>query len=219
MIPLNFPSKSPMMPGFNINLFNVKLDIETTKELANVVVAEENNIINNVKSLDPNDDPTWLTGKLWSYNFLDFKYPCITRFNNFIFDSYKSYMNAIGVDSSKPVYIQCWANILKNNGRVIRPHNHANAHCDAPYEYSYVSGNISIVVENTNTFFAHPLFKDRVIDIPNITGELIMFPSFVTHGSSENKSETPRITIAFDIITEEVYNMVDSYNYRLLETR
>jgi hypothetical protein len=219
MIPLNFPSKSPMLPGFNINLFDVKLDVETTKQLAEVVIAEETNIINNVKSTDSNDDPTWLTGKLWSYNFLDFDYPCITQFNNFIFDSYKSYMNAIGVDCSKPVYIQCWANILKNNGRIIKPHNHANAHCGAPYEYSYVSGNISIRVENTSTFFAHPLFKDLVIDIPNKTGELIMFPSFVTHGSSENKSETPRITIAFDIITEEVYNMVDNHNFRLLTNR
>ena len=94
MIPLNFPSKSPMLPGFNINLFDVKLDVETTKQLAEVVIAEETNIINNVKSTDSNDDPTWLTGKLWSYNFLDFDYPCITQFNNFIFDSYKSYMAA-----------------------------------------------------------------------------------------------------------------------------
>ena len=128
-------------------------------------------------------------------------------------------MNAIGLDSSKPVYIQCWANILYNNGRIIKPHNHANAHCNAPHEYCYVSGNISIVVENTSTFFMHPIFKDLSIEIPNVTSQLIMFPSFMTHASSENKSETPRITIAFDIITEEVYNMVDSYNYRLLETR
>jgi hypothetical protein len=219
MIPLNFPSKSPMLPAFNINLFDVKLDVETTKQLAEVVIAEETNIINNVKSTESTDDPTWLTGKLWSYNFLDFDYPCITQFNNFIFDSYKSYMNTIGVDCYEPVYIQCWVNILKNNGRIIQPHNHANAHCDAPYEYSYVSGNISIRVENTSTFFAHPLFKDLVVDIPNKTGELIMFPSFMIHGSSENKSETPRITIAFDIITEEVYNMVDNHNFRLLTNR
>ena len=219
MIPLNFPSKSPMLPSFNINLFDIKLDVETTKQLAEVVIAEETNIINNVKSSDPNDDQTWLTGKLWSYNFLDFDYPCVKQFNNFILNSYTCYMKEIGVDSSKPVYIQCWANILYNNGRIITPHNHASAHCDAPYEYSYVSGNISIVVENTSTFFAHPLFKDFVIDIPNVNGELIMFPSFITHGSSENKSETPRITIAFDIITEEVYNMVDNHNFRLLTNR
>jgi hypothetical protein len=219
MISLNFPSKSPMLPEFNIKMFDIKLDLETTKQLAEVVIAEETNIINNVKSSDPNDDKTWLTGKLWSYNFLDFDYPCIKQFNNFIFNSYVSYMNAIGVEYSKPVYVQCWANILYNNGRVITPHNHSSAHCDAPYEYSYVSGNISIVVENTSTFFAHPIFKDMAIEIPNKTGELIMFPSFITHGSSENRSETPRITIAFDIITEEVYNMVDNYNFRLLENK
>lgn len=217
MISLNFQSKSPLLPAFNVKLSDTILDEETTNQLAGVVLTESKNIIANVKSADETDDPTWLTGKLWGYNFLDFDYPCVKKFNNFIFDSYTIYMDKIGVDSSKPIYIQCWANILKNNGRTIKPHNHANAHCDAPHEYSYVSGNISIQVENTSTHFAHPIFKELAYELPNVNGQLIMFPSFMTHWSSENLSEEPRITIAFDLITEEVYNMVDNHNYRLLE--
>ena len=216
MIQLNFPSKSPLLPAFNIKLSDSMLDATTTEQLKDVVFAEEQNILNNIKTEFEDDDPTWLTVKLWGYNFLDFDYPCIKYFNNFIFDSYKFYMNQIGVDSSKPVYIQCWANILRNNGRIIKPHHHADAHSGAPYEYSYVSGNISIHVENTSTSFAHPIFKDMFSEIPNVNGQLIMFPSFMTHWSSENKSETPRVTIAFDIITEDVYKMTDNKNFRLL---
>lgn len=219
MITLQFPSRSPLLPAFNINLYGTKLNEDTTKQLRNVVLTEEHNIINNVKSKVEEDDPTWLTGKLWGYNFLDFDYACVREFNNFIFDSYQSYMREIGVDYSKPVYVQCWANILRNNGRVIQAHHHATAHCDAPWQNSYVSGNFCADVENTSTSFSHPIFRFVAEEIKNVNGELIMFPSFMTHWSSENKSERPRVTIAFDIITEEVYNNVDNKNFRLLEKR
>jgi hypothetical protein len=219
VIQLNFPSNSAMLPSFNVALYDTKLDQTTTKQLKDVVLAEESNILKSVKSKDENDDPTWLTGKLWGYNFLDFDYPCVKEFNNFIFDSYQSYMKQIGVDASKPVYVQCWANILRNNGRIIKPHHHGQAHCNAPWEYSYVSGNLSVDVENTSTSFSHPIFRFVAEEIPNVNGELILFPSFMTHWSSENKSERPRVTIAFDIITEEVYNMVENKNFRLLGKR
>ena len=107
--------------------------------------------------------------------------------------------------------------ITNNDGRIITPHNHADAHGEAPAEYSYISGNISLQTENTSTFFAHPILNKKVYrEIPNINGELILFPSFMTHWTSQNLSVIPRITIAFDIITKEVYNMIDNTNYRLL---
>lgn len=219
MISLNFPSSSPLLPSFNINLSDTTLNEETNRQLGGVVLAEQQNIIDNVKQRFEEDDPTWLTGKLWEYNFLDFDYPCVKEFNNFIFDSYTSYMDKIGGDSSKPVYVQCWANILKDDGRIIKPHHHADAHCNAPWHYCYVSGNLSVDTENTSTFFSHPIFRFVAEEVPNVNGQLIMFPSFMTHWSSENKSQRPRITIAFDIITEEVYNNVDNKNFRLLERK
>lgn len=230
MINLNFESKSPLLPAFNIKFSDTILDVETTKQLADVVLLEEENIINNYysnphlenRSVDQDqDERTWLTGKLWWYNLLDFNYPCIKPFNNFIVNSYKSYMDSIGVDSSKPVYVQCWANIIRNNGRIISPHNHVDGHCNAPWQYCYVSGNLSIHTENTCTYFSHPIIKELAVDLPNVNGQLIMFPSWMTHWTSKNLSDKPRITISFDIITEEVYNMetVDNFNYRLLTIR
>jgi len=216
MINLNFPSNSQMLPAFDIALHNSSIDMESCEQLVKVVLKEQPNIIA-IKSSNPNDDPNWITGKLWAYNFLDFDYPCVRYLKKFIYEKYIEYTLFCNIDSSKPVYVQCWVNIINNDGRIITPHNHADAHGDAPAEYSYISGNISLQTESTSTFFAHPILHKLVYrEIPNTNGELILFPSFVTHWTSPNLSENPRITIAFDIITKEVYNMVDNTNYRLL---
>jgi hypothetical protein len=219
MINLNFPSNSAMLPAFDIALHNSSIDVENLEQLVKVVLKEHPNIIT-FKSKRDDDDPNWITGKLWAYNFLDFDYPCVRYLQKFIYAKYLEYTIFCNIDSSKPVYIQCWVNIIYNNGRIITPHNHSDAHGNAPAEYCYISGNISLQTENTSTFFAHPILNkmsERVHrEIPNINGELVLFPSFMTHWTSPNLSVNPRITIAFDIITEEVYNMIDNTNYRLL---
>lgn len=220
MIQLCFPSKSPLLPEFNINLFNTTIEESIRKQLIDIVLAEELNILAIPTKLD--SDSNWLTVRLFDYNFLDFEYECIKDFNNFIYTNYKQYMSDIGVDTNNPVYITCWANIMRNGGRTITPHHHGNLHGMAPYQYSYVSGNICIDTQETSTFFAHPLFASAYKEIPNKeipnkNGEMIMFPSFITHWASENKNERPRITIAFDIITQEVYNMLGAdTKYKLL---
>jgi hypothetical protein len=216
MIHLNFPSNSAMLPAFDISLHNSSIDVENCEQLVKVVLKEQPNIIA-IKSKHSEDDPNWLTGKLWAYNFLDFDYPCVRYLKKFIYSNYLEYALFCSIDSSKPVYVQCWANIINNDGRIITPHNHADAHGGAPADYSYISGNISLQTENTSTFFAHPILNKKIYrEIANKNGEMILFPSFITHWTSQNLSNAPRITIAFDIITEEVYNMVDNTNYRLL---
>jgi len=216
MINLNFPSNSAMLPAFDIALHNSSIDTENCEQLVKVVLKEQPNIIA-IKSSNLNEDPNWITGKLWAYNFLDFDYPCVRYLKKFIYEKYIDYALFCSIDSSKPVYVQCWVNIINNDGRIITPHNHADAHGGAPADYSYISGNISLQTENTSTFFAHPILHKLVYrEIPNTNGELILFPSFITHWTSQNLSVNPRITIAFDIITKEVYNMIDKTNYRLL---
>ena len=224
MIELNFPSKSPLLPEFNINLFNCYIDEDIRKQLKDVVLAEEANILSIPTPDNPNSGD-WLTSRLWYYNFLEFKYDCVKDFHNFIYNSYKQYMSNIGVDSNNSVYIHCWANIIRRGGRTISAHHHANVHGNLkiPYFYSYVSGNICIDVQETSTFFAHPLLGSACgpayKEIPNKNAEMILFPSFMTHWVSENKNEQPRITISFDIVTEEVYNILNNINYRLLTLR
>jgi hypothetical protein len=212
---LQYLSKSKYLPSITIRLGKTVLDSDTTAGLSKIVLSEEPNIIKNVRSTDENDDQEWLTGKLWSYNFLDFDYPEVKTFKSFIKDSYEEYARSWGYEP-EPVYVQCWANIIRNNGRRITPHNHASAHSNAPHEYSNVSGNICIQAENTKTYYENPFLKYNSIGIDNLSGELFMFPSHVIHWTDTNESENPRISIAFDLITKEVYNMIDNHNYRLL---
>jgi hypothetical protein len=100
---------------------------------------------------------------------------------------------------------------------MINPHHHAGLHGDSPVEYSYISGNLCLQTENTSTCFSHPISHiDIHREIPNVDGELTLFPSFLSHWTLPNLSHNPRITIAFDIIKEEVFNMIDNTNCRLI---
>jgi hypothetical protein len=212
---LHYGSKSKYLPEVTIRCGKIKLDENTTSALAKIVLDQEPNIIKNVRSTDQDDDPTWLTGKLWSYNLIDFDYPEITILRNTIKEAYQNYSLSCG-NEPETVYIQCWANIIRNNGRRIFQHNHAGAHANAPQDYCYISGNICVQVNDTNTFYENPFLKDNIIAVKNVNGDMFLFPSHMIHSSSYNKSEIPRITIAFDLITQEVYDMIDHYNYRLL---
>ena len=217
MIKLKFDSRSPFLPEFIINLFSSTLSIETTNKLAEIVLLEKQNILDNTTKRDFEHDKNWLTGRLWEYNFLDFNYPEVTELKKFIRSSYDKYMYDLGLIPEEKIYIQCWANILYNDGRRIEEHNHSNAHAGAPLEYSYVSGNLSVQTKNTNTYFCHPLFPRNIRRaVPNNNSELILFPSFIMHSTDPCVTDIPRITIAFDLITEKIYNMIDNKNFREL---
>jgi hypothetical protein len=213
MISLEFKSKSPLLPSIDIKLYDYQLSQNLTESLRDIVLAEELNILQSTPIYPDEKDPTWLTGRLWHYNFLNFDYPEIKELKQTISDQYNTYMESLGL-ISEPVYIQCWANIIRNNGRIITPHNHSSAHTDAPAEYCYMSGNITIQAENTATIFANPFLRTtQWIPVPNNNGEMILFPSFVVHWTTPNESETPRVTISFDIITEHVYNISTNHNF------
>ena len=187
------------------------------KELRDICIAEEPRILRDVEPFHE-DDENWMTGRLWNYNFLDLDYDAVRQLKDWIRDQYVDYMHARGEQPEK-VYIQCWLNVLRNDGRRITPHHHATGHSRNPntsQEYCYLSGNLCVQTPGTHTWFQSP-FLDKVIrPIPNVDGELIMFPSWIIHQTDHNITEAPRLTISFDIVTEEFFNKIDGTNYRLL---
>jgi hypothetical protein len=214
---LNYLSKSIFTPSITINCFKVNIGEELTIKLRDIVLKEEMNILNNVPLSNKDDDFDWITGRLWSYNFLSFDYDAVRELKTIIKTQYETFTRAIGAEPA-PVYIQCWINIIKNNGRCISPHHHADAHAKSlssslPQEYSYVSGNLCVQTNETNTYFRGPILDKQLIPIKNVDGEMMLFPSFLVHWTDKNLYETPRITISFDIIQEEFYNMIDGSNY------
>ena len=217
LINASFTSKSVFTPTLNMafGAFNMRQGM--SEELAAVVLKEEPNILNKTTSPDINDSQ-WLTSRLWQYNFLDLDYDVVRELRSFIKNSYISYMNDLDIPTQK-VYIQCWANVIRNDGRRIVPHHHADGHSNDPnasQEYAYLSGNICVQTKDTNTYFQSPFLNKQVISVPNINGEMVFFPSFITHWTDTNINQSERITISFDLITEEFFNMVDGTNYREL---
>lgn len=215
IIDFKFISKSFFLPEYSIKMFQTNLGERLSKRLAEIVLLEKNNILKNTKKHQDERDDDWLTARLWDYNFLDFDYPEVKELKQYIKTQFLDFSKQLGHTPGK-VYIQCWANIIKNDGRIITPHEHANAHAQAPGEYAYLSGNICLQAENTQTYYRNPFLCDMYGGITNVPGDMILFPSYVIHWTDPNHSPNPRISIAFDLITEEVYNMLNNTNYREL---
>lgn len=226
-VSLHFESKSPMLPAIDIKMFLYELSQDHTKSLIDLVLEKEQFVLDNTTPRsgfnggleDGIKDPTWMTARLWFYNFLNFDDPCVHQLEQQIIDGYKRYMESLSLNVEPTIYVQCWMNIIKNDGKRIGKHNHASGHTEAhdvaPQEYSYVSGNISLQVENTGTYYGSP-FNGTNWRAENSPGDMVLFPSFVYHWTDTNTSEKPRITLAFDIITPEVYNMSSSPNFKKL---
>jgi len=206
MYNIEFTSKSIFVPNVNVKLHSSFIPESLRVALKETVLAEENNILSlpcdNVKNKD------WITSRLWHYNLFDYDYDSIRELKSFVYDEYIKFMREIGAIPT-PVYGRCWVNIIRQN-RNITPHHHADGHTDidnAPQDYAYLSGNVCIETEHTSTYFRHPFLDKIYAKIPNKNSEMILFPSFMTHYADISKT-FPRITISFDLITKEYYDII-----------
>jgi hypothetical protein len=208
LINLKYDSKSVFLPEIKIPIFISMFDIQKTRALHRFIMEKEKWILENVEPYPADDDKSWLTNRLYGYNFFNFSDECkeINELKQFLLLSYEAYCESVNVPIEK-CYIQCWANILRNNGRGITEHTHADGHADSPYEYAYVSGTICLTNLNTYTSLRNPFLDKHFQDIKNHAGENILFPSWVIHKTDVNTAPIPRVSIAYDIITEEQYNL------------
>jgi len=104
------------------------------------------------------------------------------------------------------VLLNGWVNVNPPGG-YNSPHQHSDAHLsgvyyvDVPKSKSDSGGAIEFLsphpVRLLSTLIRSPLFSDRVRVQPT-AGDLIMFPSQLTHWVHPNDSSKPRVTIAFN---------------------
>jgi hypothetical protein len=222
---INFDSQSVFVPKIEVPFGVSKIQDNTiVKDLANLIKEKEHYILNVLtKKERVTDDDTWITGRLHQYNFLNFEEDCVKYLKEFIKQQYIEFM----AEMNQPVlttYVQCWCNILRPGGRKITVHNHssgnrpwlkiedrtdANLKKDREIQgLSYLSGNLSIQTNGTATFFQNPFLDKQFYAIPNFDGELILFPSYVNHTTDKQAIDSERITISFDIITDELYSCI-----------
>tara|TARA_R110001592_G_scaffold141176_2_gene362532 strand:- start:628 stop:1299 length:672 start_codon:yes stop_codon:yes gene_type:complete len=137
-----------------------------------------------------------LTSRFIHYNLLDFTETAFLK--EYIRDAHDRFLKVLKLEPEKNYYVQCWFNVMRK-GEQIQKHQHARSNS------YYLSGHICVNVEKTNTYYESPYYKEPFASL-NELGKVTLFPSWLTHWTDKVENDFERITIAFDIKTEEAYN-------------
>ena len=117
-------------------------------------------------------------------------------------DGYENYNNIKG----KPLYVQCWANVMRK-GDQIKAHKHESSNGTSPVKH--LCGHLSVQVDgSTSTYYEGS-------PILNKNAQMTFFPAHTFHWTDRCENDSERITVAFDIFSEEFYNVdvYDEYKY------
>ena len=131
-----------------------------------------------------------LTSRYFHFNVL--KWFNTKQLKKEIIKGYESYTNL----KNTPLFVQCWANVMRKGDR-IKPHVHANQNISP---HHYLSGHLCVKVDgSTNTYY-------NGMPLCNVNGEMIFFPATTPHWTNVYMGDSERITVAFDIYSEEWFN-------------
>ena len=212
----NQPANTPFAPTWNYLLLEneTSLDAETIEGFKTFILNNEKNIVESFKSdyesynkeygvvFDGNTGlgPKSLTSRSPFYNLLKIDDFYIQKIKNTIYENYLKYLEIINVQR-RDVWIQSWSNVLRK-GESISEHIHAS------HVNTWLGGHITIACEDTSTFYKAPvrLVEDQVYQSLNNPGKLTLFPDCIPHWTDTHNGNEERISIAFDIITDERYN-------------
>lgn len=145
--------------------------------------------------------PNSLTSRSNLFNLLiwpEFKY-----IKDEILKTYLQFLKEVGVIRRK-VYINSWANIL-SKGQSIKPHLHSVG------PLTYLGGHITLTENNTSTVYINPInqLNDPIEHkSKNEIGKITLFQNNIPHYTTENQIDSPRITMAFDIMVEEQFKQL-----------
>lgn len=122
------------------------------------------------------------------------KDPVIEELFNLIRTNYLEFLAKLKYPRQK-IYIHAWANVLRN-GEWISKHSHFNN------DEAYLAGTYYLTTNETALYLENSLTGEAV----NITTEqrkIIFFPSWIPHWSNKVDNDSIRISIAFDLVTED----------------
>ena len=104
--------------------------------------------------------------------------------------------------SNTPLYVQCWANVMRK-GEMMRPHFHLSklSKGDDISTEHFLCGNLNLQCDRMKATY----YGSNDTFLLNKPGEMALFPSHVKHWTQEHDSDDERVTIAFDIFSEDYY--------------
>lgn len=197
---VNDPPKTIFAPRWNYVIFEG--DISKMIKLSSLKTAILNNEKNIVNQYSFTSD--WGTGlgehsmtsRSDSYNLLN--WPESNQLKTAIRFMHDQFITSLGHTPDENLYIQCWANVMRK-GEQIQQHQHWKS------PYTYLGGHVCIQQSNTRTNYVNP-FTNEPYASENVPGKLTLFPNWVEHYTDTHHGDDERITIAFDIITQIVFD-------------
>jgi hypothetical protein len=197
----NFVSNKPnnfFNPKFSYYIGEEVLDINVDY-LSKFLLSKEKDILNKYPFYGDGNtglNKNSVTTRYIHYNLLNFKETGFLK--KHIRDVHDKFLKRLKQKVEKNYYVQCWFNIMRK-GEKIKKHFHAE---DIE---SYLSGHLCVKTNNTNTYYEAPYYKTDYAS-ENIPGKITLFPGWVTHHTDQQGENTERITIAFDILTEDLFD-------------
>ena len=131
-----------------------------------------------------------LTSRFFHFNVL--KWFNTNQLKKEIREGYESYTNIKNI----PLFVQCWANVMRKGDR-IKPHIHMDENISSIHA---LSGHLCVKVDgSTSTYYdGNP--------ICNVNGQMVFFPSTMEHWTNTYLGDGERITVAFDVYSQEWFN-------------
>lgn len=189
--------KTNFSPVFNYYMYEDVVD-EDLKNIKLFLINKEKEIIDShdyVSDWNTGLGKNSITSRSNSYNLLKWQECFILR--EIIRTSHDNFITSLGYEWEDKIYVQCWANILRKD-QFIKQHQHWNS------EYTYIGGHISLDDYGTKTHYVNP-YNRKLYSSQNEKAKITLFPNWLEHYTELYKGEDLRVTIAFDIITEVVY--------------
>lgn len=137
------------------------------------------------------------------------KDPVIEELFNLLRTNYLTHLANLNYPRIK-VWVHGWANVLRHDQWISR-HNHMS------HENAYLAATYYLTTNNTNLYMANPVNPKDEIAIKTEARKLVIFPSWLQHWSDACISEPTRISLAFDIVTEETVLQNPWRPHRLLD--
>lgn len=192
----NYPSK------LNItNLTNYLLSIES--DILSLPITNKNNISDGYTGLGNNST----TSRYGEYNIFDntkFKHTELEHLKTFFRLSLQNFLDNIGIEIPKTLYVQSWYNVLRKNEK-IKEHLHGTG------PDSYLGCHVCLKTYNTSTFYInsinqinHPLTHES----KNTIGDITFFSGHLPHFTNTHKGDDERVTIAMDLSLVPCQNFV-----------
>ena len=194
------PGRTFFAPEFDYTIFETQTSQLDLKELAKLILSKEKELLSLPISTVSGDAYTGLkkdstTTRFDKYNVLKWEGKNIQNLKGNIVSFHNHILKYFKQPPPNDLYIQCWANIMRK-GDQIKTHIHdIGPNC-------YLAGHICVQCDDTYTHYINPINQ---INNPmthsrkNDVGKMTMFPNNIPHYTDIQKSNTERITLAFDL--------------------